>query len=66
MKAQYVMDSKGRKTAVLLPLKVYEKILQKLEDYEDIKACHESRQRKESGLSDLSSLEDVLKKIDSI
>lgn len=27
MKTQFVMDSKGRKTAVLLPVKEYQKIL---------------------------------------
>jgi hypothetical protein len=66
MKAQYVMNSAGRKTAVLLSIKEYEKILEMLEDYEDIKACHESRQRRSAGHADLVSLEDVLKKAGSV
>ena len=66
MKAQYVTDSEGRKTAVLLPIKDYEKILQILEDYEDIKACQDSRQRRKSGQSDLVSFDDVLKKIGTV
>ena len=46
-----VRDSKGRKTAVLLPVR----------DYEEIKACHESRENRKSGVSDQVSLDKVLK-----
>ena len=66
MKAQYVMDSEGRKTAVLLPIKDYEKMMQLLEDYEDIKACQESRKHRKHGQSNLVSLDEVLKKIGTV
>lgn len=37
-KTQYITDDKGKKVAVLLPLKQYNKMLEELEELEDIKA----------------------------
>jgi hypothetical protein len=65
VKTQFIVDSKVRKKAVILPVKEDKKILDMLEDRENIKACYESRERKEAGLSDLISLKEVLNKIDS-
>ncbi|MBC7589324.1 MAG: hypothetical protein H7178_13295 [Chitinophagaceae bacterium] len=37
MKTQFVTDNNGNKTAVLLPIKDYKKILEELEELEDIR-----------------------------
>jgi hypothetical protein len=37
MKAQFVTDSSGRRVAVLLSIKTFEKILEKLDALEDIR-----------------------------
>lgn len=37
-KTQYLTDDKGKKVAVLLPLKKYNKMMEELEELEDIKA----------------------------
>jgi hypothetical protein len=39
--AQVLYDAKGRKTHVLLPYKRYEKLIEHIEDLEDIKAAKE-------------------------
>ena len=36
MQTQYITDSKGKKLAVILPVKQYEKMLEELEAREDI------------------------------
>ncbi len=37
MTTQYITDSSGKKLAVILPIKDYEKMLEELEELEDIK-----------------------------
>lgn len=38
MKSQYLVNEKGVKQAIILPIKQYEKLLEAAEEYEDIKA----------------------------
>lgn len=37
LKEQYIEDEKGKKVAVILPISEYKKILEKLEELEDIR-----------------------------
>ena len=39
--AQVLYDAKGKKTHVLLPFKSYEKLIEYLEDLDDVKAIRE-------------------------
>ena len=41
-KAQYLIDEKGKKKAVLLDIKEYEQVLQRLEDLEDALSLDEA------------------------
>ncbi|WP_394776930.1 hypothetical protein [Flavobacterium sp.] len=43
MKTQFITDEKGNRTAVLLPIKPYNKLLEKLEDLEDVKLYDEAK-----------------------
>lgn len=43
MKTQFLTDEKGKKTAVLLPIEKYNKMIEKLEDLHDIKLYDEAR-----------------------
>jgi hypothetical protein len=43
MKTQFLTDEKGKKTAVLMPIKQYNKLLEKLEDLEDVKLFDEAK-----------------------
>jgi hypothetical protein len=44
---QYITDEKGTKLSVVLPINVYNKILEDLEELEDIKLYDEVKSRKE-------------------
>lgn len=46
MKTQYITDTIGKKTGVILPIRDYEKIMEKLEELEDIKAYDQAKTRK--------------------
>ncbi len=41
MKTQFVTDDHGKKLAVILPIKDYEKIMEDLEDLEDVRLYDE-------------------------
>ncbi len=40
---QYIIDSKGKKVSVILPIKQYEKLLKKLDDMEDLRLYDDSK-----------------------
>jgi hypothetical protein len=40
---QYIIDSKGKKVSVILPIKQYEKLLEKLDDMEDLRLYDDSK-----------------------
>ncbi len=40
---QYLVDKDGKRTAVLLPIEVFEELVQAVEDLEDIQAADEAR-----------------------
>jgi hypothetical protein len=46
MKTQYITDTKGKKMSVILPIREYEKIIEALEELEDIKAYDRAKTRK--------------------
>ena len=46
MKTQFITDDTGKKLSVILPIKDYEKILDELEELEDIKAYDRAKARK--------------------
>ena len=60
MKAQYITDTIGKKMGVILPIRDYEKIMEKLEELEDIKAYDHAKTRK----SDPIPFEQALKEIE--
>jgi len=43
MDIQFLTDKKGNKTAVLLPIKKYDKLIEKLEDLEDVRLYDEAK-----------------------
>jgi hypothetical protein len=58
METQFLTDKKGNRTAVLLPIKQYNKLLEKLEDLEDVRLYDEAK-REDDGYR--ISFEDYLK-----
>lgn len=50
MKEQYITDTRGKKLSVILPIKVYREMLEKLEELDDIRAYDESVSGKEESI----------------
>jgi len=46
-KTQFIIDNDGKKTAVILPIKTYDKILDELQELEDIRLYDEAKKRKQ-------------------
>lgn len=45
-KTQFIIDDHGKKTAVILPIKTYDKLMEELDDIEDVRLFDEARKRK--------------------
>jgi hypothetical protein len=50
MKEQYITDRRGRKVSVILPIRDYRKMLDKLEELEDIRAFDEAVSENEESI----------------
>lgn len=50
IKESFVTDDKGKKVAVLLPIKDYKKILEELDELEDIRMYDEVKKRNEGSI----------------
>ncbi|MBP4140860.1 hypothetical protein MW871_10280 [Flavobacterium sp. I-SCBP12n] len=58
METQFLTDEKGNRTAVVLPIKQYNKMIEKLEDLEDVRLYDEAK-KEDDGYR--ISFEDYLK-----
>ena len=47
---QYITDVNGKKLSVILPVKDYERMLEELEDQEDVRAYDEVKSRNEESI----------------
>lgn len=43
METQFLTDEKGNRTAVVMPIKKYNKLMEKLEDLEDVRLYDEAK-----------------------
>lgn len=59
MKTQYITDTTGKKTGVILSIRDYEKILEDLEELEDIKAFDRAKARKSEPIPFEQALEEL-------
>ncbi len=50
MKTQFVTDNNGNKVAVILPLKSYQKMIEDLDELEDIKLYDKTKATKETSI----------------
>jgi len=57
----FVVDAKGRKVSVLLPIKDYQRLLEELEELQDIKAYDKATK----GKQEFIPLEKALKEIEA-
>ncbi len=61
MKKQFVTDDHGKKLAVILPIKEYHKMLEELEELEDIKLYDEAKKSNEPSIP----IDDAFKMIEA-
>lgn len=59
---KYVTDEKGNKSAVLLPIKEYDKLLEELEDAADVRAYEEAK-KNDDGVR--IPIDEVFRRIDA-
>lgn len=50
MKTQFITDNKGTKVGVILPIKEYNKIMEELDDIEDVKLYDQATKRKSNSI----------------
>lgn len=61
METQYITNKKGKKVAVIVPLKEYNKLMEELEELEDIRLFDEAQKEKSEGIP----MEEAFKQLDA-
>ena len=64
MAARYVVDEEGRRVGVLLDVEEYERMLEELEDADDIRAYDEAMEDLARGKDELIPWKQAMKEID--
>jgi PHD/YefM family antitoxin component YafN of YafNO toxin-antitoxin module len=64
MGGRYVVDENGKRVAVLLDIEEYEKMVEELEDLEDIRAYDEAIAELERGEDELVPFDQAVKEIE--
>lgn len=59
MKTQYLTDTTGKKTDIILSIRDYEKVMEDLEDLEDIKAYDRAKTRKSESVPFEKALKEI-------
>ena len=65
MAARYVVDEEGRRVGVLLDVEEYERMVEELEDMEDIREARKVQAAIERGEEKTSTLEEALIRIEA-
>lgn len=59
MKTQFITDNNGNKLAVILPIKDYNKMVNDLEELEDIKLYDKAKQGKQEFIDDEQAFKEI-------
>ncbi len=65
MEARYIVDENGKRVSVILPVEEYERLIEALEELEDIRAYDEAKAELEHGEDKLVPWEKVKREIGS-
>jgi len=63
MSARYVVDENGKRVSVILPIEEYERLIETLEDLEDIRAYDEAKATLERGEDEVIPLDQAMREI---
>ena len=56
---EYIVDEQGKRTKVILDIEEYEKLLEELEELEDIRACNEVKALGEEAIPLEQAIEEI-------
>ena len=65
MEARYVVDEDGKRVSVILPIEEYERLIEALEDLDDVRTYDEAKAEIERGESEATPWEQVREEIGS-
>lgn len=63
MDVRYVVDESGKRVSVILPVEEYERMVEALEDSDDVRLYDEARAAQESGDFEVVPLEQAMSEI---
>ena len=63
MEARYIVDENGKRVSVILPIEEYERLLQELEELEDIRAYDEAKAALQRGEDEVIPLDQAMREI---
>ena len=63
MEARYIVDENGKRTGVILSVEEYERMIEALEDLEDVRLYDEAKAALQRGESEVVPLEQAMREI---
>jgi PHD/YefM family antitoxin component YafN of YafNO toxin-antitoxin module len=63
MEARYIVDENGKRTGVILPVEEYERLIEELEELEDVRAFDEAVEARERGEDEVIPLDQAFREI---
>jgi PHD/YefM family antitoxin component YafN of YafNO toxin-antitoxin module len=63
MEARYIVDENGKRVSVILPVEEYERMIEELEELEDVRAFDEAVAARERGDDEVIPLEQAMREI---
>jgi PHD/YefM family antitoxin component YafN of YafNO toxin-antitoxin module len=63
METRYIVDENGKRVSVILPVEEYERMVEVLEDLEDVRLYDEAKAALESGEAEVVPLEQAMREI---
>jgi PHD/YefM family antitoxin component YafN of YafNO toxin-antitoxin module len=63
MEARYIVDENGKRTGVILSVEEYERMIEALEDLEDVRLYDEAKAALQRGESEIVPLEQAMREI---
>jgi PHD/YefM family antitoxin component YafN of YafNO toxin-antitoxin module len=63
MEARYIVDENGKYVSVILPIEEYERLIEALEDLEDVRLYDEAKTALQRGESEVVPLEQAMREI---
>lgn len=64
MEARYIVDENGKRVSVILPVEEYERLIESLEELEDVRAYDEAKAELERGEDEVIPFDQAVREIE--